>query len=253
MDDFITLSGSRLFFPADYDSHGYLHHMTLSGRGGDLGSLCNRPITREKKHMQTTWLVAHKDSKTAAYLKKRGWCVMLLSCSTFLLSLWSCSILCFCSSAPSVFPSSNSLDREDKTDRLGQPFLKKQQTFLLSKWWRHNCATSSYRRVFVCEDDVWRVSEKGRWKVGKGAISAPLYTVTQFQSLLSALVRLVLSSPCQSVYRFVFSSMASQRTWCRPEISEVKPTVVRTSTEYFATNVAEITVKAEFPERFGLV
>lgn len=171
---------------------------------------------------------------------------MLLSCSTFLLSLWSCSILCFCSSAPSVFPSSNSLDREDKTDRLGQPFLKKQQTFLLSKWWCHNCATSSYRRVFVCEDDVWRVSEKGRWKVGKGAISAPLYTVTQFQSLLSALVRLVLSSPCQSVYRFVFSSMASQRTWCRPETSEVKPTVVRTSTEYFATNVVEITVRLSF-------
>lgn len=45
-----------------------------------------------------------------AYLKKRGWCVMLLSCSTFLLSLWSCSILCFCSSAPSMFPSSSSLE-----------------------------------------------------------------------------------------------------------------------------------------------
>lgn len=132
-------------------------------------------------------------------------------------------------------------------------FKNAKKTFLLSKWWRHNCATSSYRTVFVCADDVWRVSEKGRWKVGKGAISAPLYTVTQFQSLLSALVRLVLSSPCQSVYRFVFSSMASQRTWCRPETSEVKPTVVRTSTEYFATNVVEITVKAEFPERFGLM
>lgn len=46
---------------------------------------------------------------SATYWKKRGWCVMLLSCSTRRRSLCCCSILCFCSSAPSVSPSSSSL------------------------------------------------------------------------------------------------------------------------------------------------
>lgn len=72
------------------------------------------------QHVMSHWgwlhskACVHTSKKTTAYLKNRGWCVMLLSCSTFLLSLWSCSILCFCSSAPSVFPSSKSLDRKDK-------------------------------------------------------------------------------------------------------------------------------------------
>lgn len=45
----------------------------------------------------------------ATYWKKRGWCVMLLSCSSRRRSLCSCSIRCLCSSAPSVSPSSSSL------------------------------------------------------------------------------------------------------------------------------------------------
>lgn len=115
----------------------------------------------------------------------------------------------------------------------------------------------------LCNIQLQKSFRLWRWclkSIGKREVESrkrghqcPTLHCNPVQSLLSALVRLVLSSPCQSVNRFVFSSMASQRTWCRPETSEVKPTVVRTSTEYFATNVVEITVKAEFPERFGLV
>lgn len=48
-------------------------------------------------------------SECWGYLKNLGWCVMLLSSITLRLSLCSCSILCFCSSAPSSLPSSSSL------------------------------------------------------------------------------------------------------------------------------------------------
>lgn len=107
---------------ADYDNHRHLYHTRHIGcYGGDLSSYVMSQLSGQ--HMQTLWLIAHNGTHTTkkniTYLKKRGWCVMLLSCSTFLLSLWSCSILCFCSSAPSVFPSSKSLDRKDKKSELG--------------------------------------------------------------------------------------------------------------------------------------
>lgn len=47
--------------------------------------------------------------KSFGYLKNLGWCVALLSSSALRLSLCSCSILCFCSSAASRLPSSSSL------------------------------------------------------------------------------------------------------------------------------------------------
>lgn len=45
------------------------------------------------------------------HLKNRGWCSTLFSSKTRRLSLCSCSILCFCTSASSTFPSSRNLRR----------------------------------------------------------------------------------------------------------------------------------------------
>lgn len=50
-------------------------------------------------------------------LKNRGWCSKLFSSKTRRLSLCSCSILCFCTSASSMFPSSRSLGIEGKGKR----------------------------------------------------------------------------------------------------------------------------------------
>lgn len=104
-------------------------YTTWKHRGCCGGDLCSHATDQVhgKTHANTvsgcTQRHKHSINKTAAYLKKRGWCVMLLSCSTFLLSLWSCSILCFCSSAPSVFPSSNSLDKKQTNKQTQQEWV----------------------------------------------------------------------------------------------------------------------------------
>lgn len=65
------------------------------------------------------------EEMSATYWKKRGWCFMLLSCSTRRLSLCSCSILCFCSSAPSVSPSSSSLQGGEEVGVTCRLIIKK--------------------------------------------------------------------------------------------------------------------------------
>lgn len=57
-------------------------------------------------------------------LKNRGWCSKLFSSKTRRLSLCSCSILCFCTSASSMFPSSRSLGIEGEREK--EQSLEKQ-------------------------------------------------------------------------------------------------------------------------------
>lgn len=68
----------------------------------------NRITDRNSWHTQhSSIFVFRRDT----YLKNRGECVMLFSCRTLLLSLWRTSILSFCSSAPTISPSSSNLTK----------------------------------------------------------------------------------------------------------------------------------------------
>lgn len=63
-------------------------------------------------------------------LKNRGWCSTWFSSKTRRLSLCSCSILCFCISASSKFPSSRNLRHWGKKKRKGYEFKKTKQSLL---------------------------------------------------------------------------------------------------------------------------
>lgn len=57
------------------------------------------------------YLPTNNPQDLGTHLKNRGWCSTLFSSKTRRLSLCSCSILCFCVSASSTFPSSRNLRR----------------------------------------------------------------------------------------------------------------------------------------------
>lgn len=125
---------------------------------GKFRALCCCPLWWDTKAAVLTIpsaliIIAQITFRVIKYLKNLGWCSILFSSRIFRRSLWSCSILCFCSSAASIFPSSSNL-------QCNNDWRAKHHWHISSHGW--NLKLSMHKPRFSGEKEFWPTAKYSR-------------------------------------------------------------------------------------------